>query len=835
MTTQYFSNASNFNIGNLTISHVNGNAVTNGRSVESERQGEMAEHSGVARGNNSTGSRERHGLTRLLDNISQGAFHDAAERGDRPKCHRHTRVAIRAEIMQWISASNAQRKLIIWMYGPAGSGKTAIAQSIAEACAKAASFFFSRTAAGRNDTTRFEDAMLTTIERDPTIFSRAIATQMRVLIVEPLKALPHLPQPIFVILDGLDEAGPTPEAQADLLHIIGTATEELRHIPLICLIASRPEYEIREAFNGPLNPLTQSLVLDDNYKPDDDIRLYLTSTFEKILKQHSRTRPRLPSPWPSESDVDRLVSKASGQFIFAATVLKFVDSIRHHPAERLDVIFSLSARGHGSETPFALLDALYHHILSSVAEPAKVRQILTILVLKHPASPLYLDQIEIFLDLDVRRVLVDIHALVFVPPPSDYEAKLRFHHASLFDFLMDRSRSHHFYIDANQAHIDLTCRWWKVIFNNQYSTQLDLHTCLHHFVHHCPKSPAGIKLTDDFACFNLRQLLENHCDSDDLLSLPWEAFFECVKQQARDREDVSRRMEAEFDAFFLDCLSKYPPALQTYMPTVLALPFNDRLGGLGDVIRLLLCGFTQSVTECDNICKLDSMLLNLATHEFTMDTAFSTLFQDECRAGEYYVCDRSYLALANRIIGVILPQPGENKRQIKFEEVSYPELNKQVLYLKDGYLHLRLYSLAFAWFPVMLGNTPKNLDLAALLRERVLQYDGRSTELKEGRRWINIGSLKYVQVKIDVTVPYHIKSTSTPTPQAPTGFHVRRPTRASSATSVSPPLQVNGTPSPTLPSVSEASPKKLKRKRESQTPPAELRRSTRLKVKKTAS
>jgi hypothetical protein len=471
--------------------------------------------------------------------------------------------------MEWISAPDARRKFIIWMYGPAGSGKTAIGQSIAEECKRrglhAASFFFSRTAAGRNDTTRvvatiayqisrflpqFENALLTAIEREPAIFDRIPGTQMQTLLIEPLKALPPLSQPIFVLLDGLDEAGPTAQDQVNLLNVIGTATAELRHLPLIFLIASRPEYEIREAFNGHLSPHVRSLVLDNNYNPDDDIRLYLTSTFAEIRDKHIRsgTRPRLPSPWPSKSEVDRLVSKASGQFIFAATVLKFVDSIRHHPTERLDIILGLSARGHDSETPFALLDALYHHILSSVAEPAKVRQILTMLALETPH--IKVEEIKEFLDLHVRRVLVDIHALVFVPSPSDdnTDHELRFHHASLYDFLMDQSRSHDFYIDASQGHIDLTWRWWKLIFNHQYSTQLNFSTCLRYFIHHCSESPASIELTDDFACFNLKQLLEKHCGSPYLLLSPWEAFFECVKQQ------VSHLHSIQYDGLFMNVL-----------------------------------------------------------------------------------------------------------------------------------------------------------------------------------------------------------------------------------------------------------------------------------------
>jgi hypothetical protein len=504
------------------------------------------------------------GLTRLLDKISEGAFHDAAERGDPPRCHPHTRVAIRAEIMDWVNASDARRKSIMWMYGPAGSGKTAIAQSIAEACERAASFFFSRTAAERNDTKRviatiayqisrflpqFEDALLTAIEWDPTIFSRALVTQMRVLVVEPLKALSPSPQPIFVILDGLDEAGPTPEAQANLLNVIGKATEELRHIPLIFLIASRPEYEIREAFNGHLSPLMKSLVLDYNYKPDDDIRLYFSSTFAEIRDKHIRsgTRPRLPSPWPSEREVDRLVSKASGQFIFAATVLKFVDSIRHHPAEQLDVIFSLLAGGHASETPFALLDVLYHYILSSVAEPAKVQQILTMLVLSlNPDIPSNVDQIEEFLDFDIRRVLVDIQ-MNAVPENTMYA---------------------------------IEAIWpWRI-------------------------------------------------GSSELFS---------------------------------------PSKFIQYITLQSLIPLN---------------------------------------------------------------------------------RPGEEKWQIKFEEASF-EPDEQVLYLEDGSLCLRLYGLYgldFNWFLDMLCKTPQNLDLATVLRECTLQYDGRDKKLKKGWENIAYSSLEYIKV-----------------------------------------------------------------------------------------
>ena len=92
------------------------------------------------------------------------------------------------------------KQLVLWMYGPAGVAKSAIAQFIAEICEAllAASFFFSQTAAGHNDSLRLVttiawqliqaipeicDTIFSSLERDPIILSRTPATQMKSLIV----------------------------------------------------------------------------------------------------------------------------------------------------------------------------------------------------------------------------------------------------------------------------------------------------------------------------------------------------------------------------------------------------------------------------------------------------------------------------------------------------------------------------------------------------------------------------------------------------------------------------------------------------------------------------
>jgi hypothetical protein len=78
---------------------------------------------------------------------------DSSDRVPPPRCHEGTREKIRNLLIQWLESQFRKWK-IIWLYGPAGTGKSAVAQTFAEHCAGlgrlGAAFFFSR-ANGRND------------------------------------------------------------------------------------------------------------------------------------------------------------------------------------------------------------------------------------------------------------------------------------------------------------------------------------------------------------------------------------------------------------------------------------------------------------------------------------------------------------------------------------------------------------------------------------------------------------------------------------------------------------------------------------------------------------
>ncbi|KAF9470575.1 hypothetical protein BDN70DRAFT_781615, partial [Pholiota conissans] len=275
------------------------------------------------------------------------AMHDSSTRFDPPKCHPNTRVAVLEYLTGWIFGRNDPEALILWLYGPAGAGKSAILQTIAELCAERksllASFFFGRADSTRNTFNpliptiacqiaiaipEIKQHLEGIIERDPFIFDKSIATQLQFLVIHPLKDLsasgyfsnPEI-NPRLIIIDGLDECA-DPKMQSMILRTLADALRAQK-FPLIFLISSRPEQNIQLTFSSDsLTGLWKSLVLDYTYKPDDDIRTFLEDSFQEIKSTHPH-RKYIPNDWPSELNINHLIKKSSGQFIYASVVIKY--------------------------------------------------------------------------------------------------------------------------------------------------------------------------------------------------------------------------------------------------------------------------------------------------------------------------------------------------------------------------------------------------------------------------------------------------------------------------------------------------------------------------------
>jgi len=410
-------------------------------------------------------------------------MHDSNERYDAPKCQKDTREAIIKDITSWVSDDDKDN-LILWISAPAGSGKSAILQTIAEIFHASkgliASFFFSRTAPQRKTETHLVATIAMQLANsipsikplieqvvldDLSIFDKTLAVQMELLIVQPLIRASLQREcnslwPSLLIIDGLDECTGG-KVQASILYMLNHALLQLRSsLPrLYLLVASRPGPAICEVFEDKLPTITHHLVLDDSYDPDRDIATFLRSSFADIYHRGHTRFPSMSSltlPWPSKDVISFLVKKSSGQFIFAATVIRFIDEDRKLPTSQLKLVLDISksfATSQHETNPFLLLDQLYSHVLRSSKTKEHVLSVIGAIFYLEDNQKLSIDFLESLLGLGPEEMVLlfwDLHSIIHVPVSrSD---PIHFYHASFRDFLVDRHRSGDLHINEHVAH-----------------------------------------------------------------------------------------------------------------------------------------------------------------------------------------------------------------------------------------------------------------------------------------------------------------------------------------------------------------------------------------------
>jgi len=418
------------------------------------------------------------GLKNLIKNSATGAVYNSLERQqlDAPKCHPNTRIAVINRIIDWLLGKIGLDALILWLYGAAGAGKSAIAHSLAEICDKhgwlLATFFFWKTAAERSDITRFVTTIAYQIARaipalssrieaavdaDPTIFHQSIDAQLAKLIIGPLRRLHSTgfefkDSPFVIIVDGLDECQRS-NIQSGLVKSLVTAFRD-SPLRIRILIASRPEVHLQSTFNSSsLEAHILHLALSNEYSPEEDIYRFLEDSFDKIKCEHPLAS-YIPSSWPSADVIHELAWRSSGQFIFASTTIKYVGGDLHQlPHRRLDVICRLQPPTGEKDMPYAELNSLYHHVLSDVGNIEAVKLVLGTFIVVNEK----LVESEYGLEIYSTREMDDW--LSWQPGESeaclsqlasviqcDEDDDISILHASLSDFLLDPSRSQQFYL-----------------------------------------------------------------------------------------------------------------------------------------------------------------------------------------------------------------------------------------------------------------------------------------------------------------------------------------------------------------------------------------------------
>jgi tetratricopeptide (TPR) repeat protein len=403
----------------------------------------------------------------LLDRLQpvRSAFHDSNEAA--LPCLPGTRTKLLADVAIWMKDPSAVS--IYWLTGAAGTGKTTVAQSVADMAKEhgclGASFFFSRTdesAQRRRAVTviptisyqlarklnMFRTALCQAVTSEPDICTSGLAKQAEVLLSRTFRVVSNASDlPLVVVIDALDECEKDPRSGREGGDLIPTLIKTFQDAAPLCVklfVTSRPERTIENMFSHRLiSGFTTALSLHLDIEQEivrDDIVLYLRHELDRLADERS-----IPPPFPSEAEFSTLVDRAGVLFIYVRTVVMYVSSAVREPLEQVaDLIRSDSSN---VTEKFAFLDALYIQILTkaldnfgrSTTAPRQFREVLTCLVLlqRSPSIQL-LAQLTGIEEQLCKTILLCLSSVLLYEHKAQEPVRLM--HPSFSDFLRDANR-----------------------------------------------------------------------------------------------------------------------------------------------------------------------------------------------------------------------------------------------------------------------------------------------------------------------------------------------------------------------------------------------------------
>ena len=402
--------------------------------------------------------------------------------GNRRDCLRRTRESVLDEVEKW--TEDFDRPPVFWLNGLAGTGKSTIAQTIAERVFAngrlGASFFCSRGVEDRSNLQlifptlafqlaqmypNFRSSLVPLLQSNPDIVHESLHDQMQRLLVEPLR---RANISTTIVIDALDECKDKDPESAILL-VLGKLVSEIPRVKFF--ITSRPEAHISSGFRGSLlKDLTHAFILHEveSCVVDNDIRRF----FELELSTLAQKKHNIDS-WPTDEHIDSLCRRAGGFFVYAVATVNFLKHKFKCPSDRLAIIMkspeSTVHEGKAELEMYDSLDSLYMSIFqeafckNDVDDDAMVRSVLSAVVLVvNPLSPSAVATLMGFEPNVVLSLLKSIQSLLSLN--DDIGHPVHSFHKSFPDFITDPTRclDKRFYISPNH-HTELVLCCFKLM------------------------------------------------------------------------------------------------------------------------------------------------------------------------------------------------------------------------------------------------------------------------------------------------------------------------------------------------------------------------------------
>ncbi|EJD02390.1 WD40 repeat-like protein [Fomitiporia mediterranea MF3/22] len=389
-------------------------------------------------------------------------------------CLPGTRSAVLQDIEKWIrSAAHSQQ--IFWIHGVAGCGKSSVAASVAKVLKEqqilSGSFFCKRDIPERRSSSRlvsslayflarrvpaYRNALIRILKDDPVILDQPLLSQFDTLLAKPLSDISQnmgSGLTFVVVVDALDECE-NGDAVASYLVKMVKITSWIRLI-----VTSRPSPRIMGIMKRNEELVQQCDLFEAT--TSEDIRHFILAQF--------RLNPELPEVRPTQ--VDALVLRASGHFIWIATVLKHVSIVFLGKDKLLQQIIDSDPCASTSE---GNLDAVYLRVLEDTSQGSTdrehvIRVVLGLILVISRNRPLPSEAIHAFLPpaLGAGQKELDtfFEHLGSVLYKDSQTVAIRACHPSFLDFVGSKNRSGRFWMAAAELDGIMARRCLEIMLN----------------------------------------------------------------------------------------------------------------------------------------------------------------------------------------------------------------------------------------------------------------------------------------------------------------------------------------------------------------------------------
>ena len=336
------------------------------------------------------------------------------------------------KIRDWVNSDSSPP--LFWLRGPAGSGKSTIAYTIArEWSHSGASFFFSKARLSLRESRLVFQTIAFQLRINYPIFmgpiSRALEdrailtanseTQLQKLVLDPiLQTQTHLPNRLVIVIDALDECDDN--IIANIVGLLVTTLEKYEpsiRIRLRFLVTSRPEQHLLQFFTErPIPSFDMAAV-----NPDDrekDVCIFLKDELQKLANSTTYVL--------EEKDIQLLAKISGGVFVAARIVVDFITFGKSSDSQ----LRKLRSAGYVSG-----LDVVYRLVLETIAQESSMA-IGTVVLSFTPLSKQALSDLLHIGSERLDHLLYALRAIIHV---REGDAIYPIH-SSLRDFLTDRNR-----------------------------------------------------------------------------------------------------------------------------------------------------------------------------------------------------------------------------------------------------------------------------------------------------------------------------------------------------------------------------------------------------------